>query len=255
MSLPHVSRHDSGVYFCLASNGVPPTVSKKVRLYVDFPPTLWITHQSVPVSVGSSAELECLTAAHPPSLNFWSRDGKYVNLKEGRYQSETIEGKPAFYNIRMKLKIFNVSESDFGKYQCKAKNTQGETTGDIELYELPKPSTTTTIVTFFEEPGLDIINEIPRNQTKVILLDDNVPIKPDVIDFEEQNNRHRFRQQSQSNSRSTDTKGFHRNGDNSDFEKRFGLSDGTKMSVSCQKYCALVLQALIIVSLINPLLH
>merc|ERR1719367_952563 len=113
----------------------------------------------------------------------------------------------------MKLRIFNVSESDFGKYQCKAKNTQGETTGDIELYE------------------------IPRNQTKVILLDDNVPIKPDVIDFDEQNNRHRFRQQSQSNSRSTDTKGFHRNGDNSDFEKRFGLSDGTKMSVSCQKYC------------------
>ena len=35
LSLPHVSRHDSGVYFCLASNGVPPTVSKKVRLYVD----------------------------------------------------------------------------------------------------------------------------------------------------------------------------------------------------------------------------
>ena len=35
LALPHVSRHDSGVYFCLASNGVPPTVSKKVRLYVD----------------------------------------------------------------------------------------------------------------------------------------------------------------------------------------------------------------------------
>ena len=58
----------------------------------------------------------------------------YQIFREGRYQSETIEGKPAFYNIRMKLKIFNVSESDFGKYQCKAKNTQGETTGDIELY-------------------------------------------------------------------------------------------------------------------------
>ena len=35
LALPHVSRHDSGVYFCLATNGVPPTVSKKVRLYVD----------------------------------------------------------------------------------------------------------------------------------------------------------------------------------------------------------------------------
>ena len=40
LSLPHVSRHDSGVYFCLASNGVPPTVSKKVRLYVDCKITL-----------------------------------------------------------------------------------------------------------------------------------------------------------------------------------------------------------------------
>ena len=40
---------------------------------------------------------------------------------------------------------------------------------------------------------LIFFSEIPRNQTKVILLDDNVPIKPDVIDFEEQNNRHRFR--------------------------------------------------------------
>lgn len=93
LSLPHVSRHDSGVYFCLASNGVPPTVSKKVRLYVDckpkslfcklknlslcfpVPPTLWISHQLIGASAGEAAELECLTAAHPPSLNFWTRDG------------------------------------------------------------------------------------------------------------------------------------------------------------------------------------
>ena len=34
----------------------------------------------------------------------------------------------------MKLKIHNVSESDFGTYRCLAKNSQGETTGDIELY-------------------------------------------------------------------------------------------------------------------------
>ena len=102
LSLPHVSRHDSGVYFCLASNGVPPTVSKKVRLYVDckntseyidvsyvfhncallfstVPPTLWISHQLIGASVGQSAELECLTAAHPPSLNFWTRGTRESN--------------------------------------------------------------------------------------------------------------------------------------------------------------------------------
>ena len=35
LELPQVSRYDSGIYYCIASNGVPPTVSKRVRLYVD----------------------------------------------------------------------------------------------------------------------------------------------------------------------------------------------------------------------------
>ena len=35
LELHQVSRSDSGVYLCMASNGVPPTVSKRVRLYVD----------------------------------------------------------------------------------------------------------------------------------------------------------------------------------------------------------------------------
>ena len=30
---------------------MPPSVSKRVRLYVDFPPTLWITHQLVGVRI------------------------------------------------------------------------------------------------------------------------------------------------------------------------------------------------------------
>lgn len=55
-------------------------------------------------------------------------------FRPGKYDLEATEGKPAFYNIRMKLRIYNVSEADFGTYRCLAKNSQGETTGDIELY-------------------------------------------------------------------------------------------------------------------------
>ena len=40
LELPHVSRFDSGVYLCIASNGVQPSVSKVVRLYVDCECTL-----------------------------------------------------------------------------------------------------------------------------------------------------------------------------------------------------------------------
>ncbi len=44
------------------------------------PPTLVISNQLVYATIGGTAELECLTAAHPPSLNFWTReDGeKYI---------------------------------------------------------------------------------------------------------------------------------------------------------------------------------
>ena len=35
LDLVRISRFDSGVYLCVASNGVPPIVSKRVRLYVD----------------------------------------------------------------------------------------------------------------------------------------------------------------------------------------------------------------------------
>ena len=57
-----------------------------------------------------------------------------LNCRPGKYDTETVEGTPAFYNIRMKLRIHNVSAADFGTYRCMAKNSQGETTGDIELY-------------------------------------------------------------------------------------------------------------------------
>ena len=35
LDLVRISRFDSGEYLCVASNGVPPIVSKRVRLYVD----------------------------------------------------------------------------------------------------------------------------------------------------------------------------------------------------------------------------
>ena len=38
-------------------------VSKRVQLYVDFPPTLWITHQLVGVPLGGVATIECLAEA------------------------------------------------------------------------------------------------------------------------------------------------------------------------------------------------
>ena len=55
-----------------------------------------------------------------------------VNFR-GKYQIEEEEGRPRFYNKLMKLHIHNITQEDFGKYKCSAKNSQGEASGEIEL--------------------------------------------------------------------------------------------------------------------------
>ena len=52
----------------------------------------------------------------------------------GKYKMEEEKGRPAFYNKLMKLHIYNITHEDLGTYKCLAKNSQGETSGEIELY-------------------------------------------------------------------------------------------------------------------------
>jgi len=177
LELRQISRHDSGVYLCIASNGVPPSVSKRVRLYVDFPPTLWISHQRIGAAMGGTAVLECLTAAHPPSLNFWSRDGddgNYIIPTDGKFELSRKTGEPSFYNVVMKLTVYNITEADFRTYRCLAKNPQGETSGEISLYEKILPSTTTSYFggndVHWPEPEI----QLSSNRTNVVLLDNEI---------------------------------------------------------------------------------
>ena len=58
----------------------------------------------------------------------------FPHSREGKYELTQISGKPSFYNVQMKIRISNVSEADFGLWRCLAKNSQGETSGEIKLY-------------------------------------------------------------------------------------------------------------------------
>ena len=66
----------------------------------------------------------------PPKAN--SKDLKCC--REGKFELTRKTGEPSFYNVVMKLTIFNISASDFGTYRCLAKNPQGESSGEISLY-------------------------------------------------------------------------------------------------------------------------
>ncbi|XP_073993585.1 lachesin-like isoform X2 [Rhodnius prolixus] len=141
LHITKVSRLHMGAYLCIASNGVPPSISKRVMLRVQFPPMLSIPNQLEGAYVGQDVALECHTEAYPTSINYWTTEKGDMIVSGEKYEAVSMDNG---YNKYMMLKIRSVSRSDFGSYQCVAKNSLGETDGLIKLDEIPAPSTTTT---------------------------------------------------------------------------------------------------------------
>ncbi|XP_060515834.1 lachesin isoform X2 [Cylas formicarius] len=133
LELTKISRLDMGAYLCIAKNGVPPTVSKQIKVSVDFPPMLWIPHQLVGAPLAYSVTLECFTEAHPTSLNYWTKEDGQMIYESKKYHAENIIGTPD-YKTHMRLTINNIQPNDYGTYKCVAKNPRGETDGTIRLY-------------------------------------------------------------------------------------------------------------------------
>ncbi|XP_078036509.1 lachesin [Augochlora pura] len=140
LEITRISRLDMGVYLCIASNGVPPSVSKQIKVSVDFIPMLSIPHQLVGAPLGYAVTLECFTEAHPISLNYWTREDGVMIQNAPKYKVITKAEKP-FYKTHMILTINNLNDSDYGSYKCNANNSRGGTDGTIHLYKSQPPST------------------------------------------------------------------------------------------------------------------
>lgn len=137
LNISKVSRNHMGAYLCIASNGVPPSISKRIMLDVEFSPIINIPNQLVGAVPGSDVMLECSTEAFPKSINYWAR-GSGMIMTNNKYETVALE---SLYRSIMKLRIRHLSSNDYGTYRCIAKNFLGETEGSVELYEL-QPQTT-----------------------------------------------------------------------------------------------------------------
>ncbi|BES91932.1 Immunoglobulin V-set domain [Nesidiocoris tenuis] len=148
LTIRKVSRLHMGAYLCIASNGVPPSISRRVFLRVQFPPMLSIANQLEGAFVGQDVSLECQTEAFPSSINYWTteRGDMIVNGKPVRGEKYETSSIDQGYSRFMTLKIRNVTKKDFGSYQCVAKNSLGETDGVIKLEEIPGPISKTTVL-------------------------------------------------------------------------------------------------------------
>ncbi|KAG9428099.1 lachesin [Apis mellifera carnica] len=120
-----------GFYLCIASNGVPPSVSKRIMLTVQFPPMIWVQNQLVGAQEGQQLTLECLSEAYPKSINYWTRDKDEIVPQGGKYEPMLVDNA---YKVQMKLTINSVGPSDFGSYKCVSRNALGDTDGTIKVY-------------------------------------------------------------------------------------------------------------------------
>lgn len=130
--IDRVHRHHMGVYFCVASNNVPPSVSKRMVLQVQFAPQLNFTSKTVHALSLQSTVLQCNVEAFPNPVTYWVRNSRHVMTSGERFQLQEIISE---YRVVMTLTITAVVNSDFTTYSCVAKNPLGEVKGSIFLLD------------------------------------------------------------------------------------------------------------------------
>ncbi|XP_015184404.1 PREDICTED: lachesin-like isoform X3 [Polistes dominula] len=136
LNLTRITRNEMGAYLCIASNGVPPTVSKRITVDVEFSPMIFVPNQLVGAPAGTNVTIDCHTEAFPRAMSYWFQGNEMI-LSNEKYTTSIMENS---YRAHMKLHIKNLQAGDFGNYRCISKNSLGETEGSIRLYEIPKPS-------------------------------------------------------------------------------------------------------------------
>ncbi|EZA62236.1 Lachesin [Ooceraea biroi] len=132
LKLMKISRNEMGVYLCIASNAIPPTISKRIFLSVHFPPVIQVPNQLLSAPLGTDVILECFVEAFPKSINYWVKDKGSMLISSFKHDVKVIEKSQ--FEIQMVLIIRYLQKSDMGTYRCAAKNSLGEVESSIRLY-------------------------------------------------------------------------------------------------------------------------
>ncbi|XP_045767884.1 lachesin-like isoform X4 [Maniola jurtina] len=145
LTITKVSRLHMGAYLCIASNGVPPSISKRIMLMVQFPPMLSIPNQLEGAYIGQDVTLECHTEAYPSSINYWTTDRGDMIISE-------IPAPPSVFTTTLKSVLDNQTIRKKGQLQIVQTNDavsstfQGEAFGeqirDFDFYEENSAPTT-----------------------------------------------------------------------------------------------------------------
>ncbi|KAL1449078.1 hypothetical protein WDU94_000313, partial [Cyamophila willieti] len=153
--LHKIERQEMGVFLCIASNNVPPTVSKRFKVQVIFKPKVTATAEFIGVPRGRDVTIECSVESPRNMNNNWFKYTGRISLPGEKLLNSTKyyieEIRTSDYTLLMKLIIRNVDYEDFTDYICYCENTIGKHEARIKIREthvnIPKTTTTTSTTT------------------------------------------------------------------------------------------------------------
>uniref|UniRef100_A0A8C9EQ50 Neuronal growth regulator 1 n=1 Tax=Pavo cristatus TaxID=9049 RepID=A0A8C9EQ50_PAVCR len=120
-----ITRDQAGEYECSAENDVSVPDVKKVKVTVNFAPTIQELKSSG-VVLGGNGLIRCEGAGVPAPVFEWYRgERKLISGQQGI----TIKN----YSTRSLLTVTNVTEEHFGNYTCVAANKLGMTNASLPL--------------------------------------------------------------------------------------------------------------------------
>ncbi|XP_072939979.1 lachesin-like [Epargyreus clarus] len=136
-----VNRDMNGAFLCIATNGVPPSVSKRILLHVLCKPTTMAAQKMIGGYLAESVVLECNIEANPAPVVIWTHVYGNRIYNGSKYQASI---KSSGYKHSATLRINNVSRDDIGSYKCHVENSLGVARDDVTLYTLAATTVTTT---------------------------------------------------------------------------------------------------------------
>ncbi|KAK6178801.1 hypothetical protein SNE40_011304 [Patella caerulea] len=140
----NVTRYCDDLYECSASNGVPPSVNKHIRVLVEFPPEIRLPNRKIGQAKGKETILECVISGYPQGVNIWRRNGEEIQ-NSMKYRIEIYdEGENT---VTLSLRIRSIDKDDYGEYECVANNVLGSDYEFMTLHEYPLFVSTTTSTT------------------------------------------------------------------------------------------------------------
>ncbi|XP_061633350.1 igLON family member 5 isoform X1 [Phyllopteryx taeniolatus] len=125
LDITEIKRQQAEDYECITHNGVAPPDQRKVKVTVNYPPTI-TDMKNLPAHLGKPAVLRCEAMAVPSASFEWYRDDHRAMESDNTLRIKNEK-------TRSLLFFTNVTEKHFGNYTCFATNRLGTSNASMLL--------------------------------------------------------------------------------------------------------------------------